>query len=182
MNFHQSTWKCQNWEFGGIPFVQIRKYMNWTFTEELCVITRKNDEKFGKEFTSKLTWGIWQILTQALKNLKNFHFNGHLLRKLYIVWAKKVQRAYLLWHWKVMQNLRKTDLWFGKWQEEFGNFSPEHSKVSKLGLWWNPFIQSRKCTGLKLTEKNEEWCKIWRGIDLLFQNWHKEFDKFWPEH
>ena len=29
---------------------------------------------------------------------------------------------------------------------------------------------------------NEEWCKIWRGIDLSFQNWHGEFDEFWPEH
>ena len=28
----------------------------------------------------------------------------------------------------------------------------------------------------------ETWCKIWRGIDLSFQNWHKEFDEFWPEH
>ena len=26
---------------------------------------------------------------------------------------------------------------------------------------------------------NEEWCKIWRGTDLSFQNWHEEFDKFW---
>ena len=31
---------------------------------------------------------------------------------------------------------RKTDLWFGKWHEEFGKFSPEHSKEPKLGLWW----------------------------------------------
>ena len=28
----------------------------------------------------------------------------------------------------------------------------------------------------------EEWWKIWRGIDLLFQNRHEEFDKFWLEH
>ena len=28
---------------------------------------------------------------------------------------------------------------------------------------------------------NEEWCKVWRGTDLLFQNWHEEFDKFWLE-
>ena len=28
----------------------------------------------------------------------------------------------------------------------------------------------------------EEWYKIWRGIDLSFQNWHDEFDEFWPEH
>ena len=46
---------------------------------------------------------------------------------------------------------RKTDLWFGKWHEEFGKFSPEHSKVSKLGLWWDPFIQSRKCKSLNFT-------------------------------
>ena len=29
---------------------------------------------------------------------------------------------------------------------------------------------------------NEEWCKILIEIDLSFQNWHEEFDKFWPEH
>ena len=28
---------------------------------------------------------------------------------------------------------------------------------------------------------NEEWCKIWRGIDLPLQNWQKELDKFWLE-
>ena len=28
---------------------------------------------------------------------------------------------------------------------------------------------------------NEEGCKIWRRIDLSFQNWHEEFDEFWPE-
>ena len=28
---------------------------------------------------------------------------------------------------------RKTDLWFGKWHEEYGKFSPEQFKVSKLG-------------------------------------------------
>ena len=44
---------------------------------------------------------------------------------------------------------RKTDLCFQKWHEESGKFSPEHSKVYKLGLWWDPFIQSRKCMSLK---------------------------------
>ena len=24
--------------------------------------------------------------------------------------------------------------------------------------------------------------QIWRGIDLSVQNWHGEFDEFWPEH
>ena len=33
-----------------------------------------------------------------------------------------------------------------------------------------------------LCHDNEEWYKIWRGIDLSVQNWHEEFDEFWPEH
>ena len=37
----------------------------------------------------KMTWATWRILTQALKSLKNLHFNGLLLTKVYNVWAKK---------------------------------------------------------------------------------------------
>ena len=33
-----------------------------------------------------------------------------------------------------------------------------------------------------ICQENAEWCKVWRGIDLSFQNWHEQFDKFWPEH
>ena len=86
---------------------------------------------------------------------------------------------------------KKSDLWFGKWHEEFGKFSLEHTKVLKLGLLFGPFIQSRKCMSLKFTRvyelkiykgvvcyDNEEWRKIWKEIDLSVQNWHKEFDKF----
>ena len=29
---------------------------------------------------------------------------------------------------------------------------------------------------------NEEWSKIWGGIDLPFQNWHEEFDELWLEY
>ena len=48
---------------------------------------------------------------------------------------------------------KKPDLLLRKWKEEFGKFSPEHWKVSKLELWWDPFVQSRKCMSLKFTEK-----------------------------
>ena len=49
------------------------------------------------------------------------------------------------------KNWRKRDLWFGKLQEEFDKISTKHSKLSKLGLWWDPFVQSRKCMSLKVT-------------------------------
>ena len=46
---------------------------------------------------------------------------------------------------------RKSDLWFGKLQE-YGKFSPEQLKVSKLGFWWDLLIQSRSMS-LKSTEE-----------------------------
>ena len=36
-----------------------------------------------------------------------FYFDGLFLSKVYEVWAKKIQRSYLSWHWTVMQNLNK---------------------------------------------------------------------------
>ena len=48
---------------------------------------------------------------------------------------------------------RKTDLWFGKWYDEYGKFSPEQLKVSKLAYWWNILIQRRKRVSLKSIEK-----------------------------
>ena len=30
--------------------------------------------------------------------------------------------------------------------------------------------------------ENEEWCKIWREIDLAVLNWHEEFDEIWHKH
>ena len=42
---------------------------------------------------------------EHLKSSKNCHFNGLLLSKVYIVWAKKVQRSYLSWNWMGIQNL-----------------------------------------------------------------------------
>ena len=65
-------------------------------------------------------------MTWALKSLKNFHFNGLFLSRVYIVWAKNYRGV--------------------------------------------------------IFHETEDGYKIWRGIDLSFQNWHKEFDKFWPEH
>ena len=36
-----------------------------------------------------------------------------------------------------------------KKDKKFAKFSPEHLKMSKLGLWWDPFVQSRKGMTLK---------------------------------
>ena len=88
-------------------FMQSRKCLSLKFTEELCIMTVKNDIK--RLVVSKLTWEIWQTLTQAHKSLKNLHFNELLLTKVYNVWATKVQI--------------KSDLCFQKSHEEFGKVS-----------------------------------------------------------
>ena len=95
-------------------------------------------------FVSKMT-GISWILILALKSLKILHFDWSLSCKVYNVWPKNVGRSYLSWHWRI--------LWFWKWHEQFGKFSPQHLKVSKLWLWWNPFIQSRKYMSLEFTRE-----------------------------
>ena len=64
---------------------------------------------------------------------------------------------------------RKIHFWFGKWHEEFGKFSPEQLKISKLELWWDPLIQSRKSVSLNITE---ELCVMEMKNDAnLKRNW-----------
>ena len=77
---------------------------------------------------------------------------------------------------------RKTDLSFQKWQE-FAEFWPEHSKVSKIWIFIGSFsgkhitFDLKKYSGVIL-HCTEKWCKIWRKNDLWFRKWHKKFGKF----
>ena len=57
----------------------------------------------------------------------------------------------------------------------------------KIGILMRSFNPKLKTYELKIhrgviCHDNEQWRKIWRGIDLSFQGWHEEFDKFWAEH
>ena len=150
------------------------------FQQRSCVSlpwTLMQNLKKNWSVVSKMTRS-WSILTWALESLKNLHFFCYCAK--YLMFALKKYRG-IIFHdtggW--CKIWRKMDLWFGKWHEEYGKFWPGHLKVWKLGPWWDPFAQSIKCMSLKFTEELYSW--QW-GIDLSFQNWHKEFDKFWLEH
>ena len=102
---------------------------------------------------SKLTWEIWWILTQALEHSNIFTLMCSFWAK-YILFELKRYRGVIFHETEEWCKIwRKTDLWFEKWHEKFDKFSPEHSKVLKLGLWWDSFVQSRKCISLKFTEE-----------------------------
>ena len=94
---------------------------------------------------------IWWILIWALKRLNNkLHFDWSLLWKVYNVWPKKYRGA-IFHDAKVSGKIwGKTDLWFGKWQEEFGKFLPEHMEVSNLGHWQDPFSKIKYTWAEKL--------------------------------
>ena len=75
-----------------------------------------------------------RILTLALKILKFSILVASFCEK-YITFDLKKYREVIFhgiegWY-KIW---RKTNLWFGKWHEEYGKFLPEPLKVSKLGL------------------------------------------------
>ena len=107
-----------------------------------------------------MTWALEEIL-------KNFHFNGLLLNKVYIVWAKKVQRTYLCWSWREGQNLeriwRGIDLSFQNWHKEFNKIWHEHSKVSKIstlmGTFWAKYVlfELKTYSGIIFHETEERY-------------------------
>ena len=102
---------------------------------------------------SKLTWGIQRIWPKHLKVSNICTLMGSFWTK-YIMFELKKYRGVIFHDTEEWCKIwRKTDLWFGKWHWEFGIFSPEHFKVSKLGNWWDSFVQSRKCMNLKFTEE-----------------------------
>ena len=92
------------------------------------------------------------------------------MTKVYNAWAEIVQGV-VFYHTREWSNIwKKTDLWFGKWIEEFGKFPLEHTKVWKLELSLGPFTQSWKCMILKFTG---ELCSMTMKNDA-------KFEKEWP--
>ena len=83
-------------------------------------------------------------LRQAVESRKRWNSIGYICLKTTFIHLKYYLQIYL--------TLLSTDLWFRKWHEEYVKFPPENLKVSKLGFWWDPLIQSWKRMSLKSTE------------------------------
>ena len=118
--------------------------------------------------------------------LPSLYFDRLLLLKVYTISAKKVQRSYDSRHWRVMQNLKKNDSLFQKWQE-FGEFWSDHSKVSNICTLIGSFrakyitFDLKKYRGVIFYDTDEP-CKICRKSEENWGNGHEKFGKFWPEH
>ena len=90
-------------------------------------------------------------MTRALKNLKNLHFNGLILTKVYNVSAKKVQRSYVWLHSRLIQSLKEN--WLVLPKIDMRNLANFHQSIWKSPNWNIDGIlfSSWKCTSLNFT-------------------------------
>ena len=88
-NFNQSTF--ESLKIGTLIWTKVENVWVWNLPGGIVWWQWRMMEDLKRNwlFSSKLTWGIWQILTWTLKNFKNLPFNRLLLTKVYNVWAKK---------------------------------------------------------------------------------------------
>ena len=75
--------------------------------EDWCKIRRNTELLFQNDKN-------WLNFDLSTRNSQDFHFDWFLMCKLCAVWPKKVQRSYLSWQWRVMQNLKKN--WLVVWK------------------------------------------------------------------
>ena len=130
--------------------------------EDRCTVWRKTNLLFQKwqEFDE-----IW---TEQLQVSKTCTFICSNCAK-YLMFDLKKYRGVIFHDTEGWCKIwRKINLWFGKWHEEYGIFSPEHLKVSKLGFWWDPLIQksmSRKSR--KSMNRGVMWYKSIKSAEEL---------------
>ena len=129
-------------------------------------MTLKSDAKFEEKLFVVLKLArIWWALTRALESLKSLDFDWFFLSKAHNIWPIKVQRSYLSWHWRVMQNLKKN--WLVAWKMTWGIWQifTRALESVKIGTLMGFFFPKLKIYELKIySHDNEEWCKNWRGI------------------
>ena len=115
VNFDPTLKSFKNLHFNGLFLIKI--YNVWVLknTEELAVIILR----INANFEGKMTCFFMKYM-RSLVNLTGapkiviFALWETFLSKIFNVWAKKIQRNYVSWHWKMMQYLKKIGRWFEK--------------------------------------------------------------------
>ena len=90
-------------------FVQSREGMTLKFAEELFVMARKNNAKFEEELTCHFKTDVRKLTNFDLstRKSKTLLFYWLLWPKYIMFELRKVQRSYVWWHWRLMQNLKE---------------------------------------------------------------------------
>ena len=148
MSHNPEDW-CKIWRKTDLLFQKWQEFGEFfRETEEWCKIWRKTDLWFGKWHEA-----YGKFSPEHLEVSKNFSFNGLLLSKVYIDRAKKVQRSYLSWQWRVMQNLKRNWLVFSKLTWGIWLILMRPVESLKICTWWVPFVESIYSFRWKSTEE-----------------------------
>ena len=135
-NVPQNHFKVPKLVLSWDPFVQSTKCIRQKFTEEPCVMTLKNVEKSEEELACR-----FKIDKRNLTNFDSSTWVSKICSLMGCFWPRYIMSELKKYRRVIFQDTRewcnvwrKTDLCFGKWQEEFSKISPEHTKVSNFGL------------------------------------------------
>ena len=79
---------------------------------EVFVMKTKNDAKLEEELTCRFKIDMRNLKNSDPNTQKSLKFmlNGLFLIKVFNFWTKKLQRSYIWWHSRLMQNLKEN--WF----------------------------------------------------------------------
>ena len=133
-------------------------------------MTLESDAKFKE----KLAFGFKNDMTNLVNfnassgKFQNLLFDVQLLSMAYKVSAEKVQKSYLLWHWRVIQTLKKNSrlVWKMTW-ENLMNFNSTSEKFENLHF--GGIFLSKVCNvWAKITQTS---CSVKKG--LWFQKWQE---------
>ena len=135
----------------------------------------------------KMTWGIWKIFTRAFKFLKIRTFMTFICSKLKMYELKFYMGVMCHDNEEWCKIWKGIDLSVQNGHEEFDKFSPEHLKILKIctlmSYFWPKYVIFEIRSYRRVMFNSiQDWYKVWRNTDLHFQEWHKEFGKFSPEH
>ena len=138
----------------------------------------KRDAKFGEKLTCRFKIGIRNFTNfwpEHSKASKMFTLMGSFWAN-YIFFELKKYRGVIFHETKEGCKIwREIDLSCQNWHKEFDKFWCEHSKVSKIftliGSFWGNYIffELKKYREV-IFHETEGGYKIWREIDLSFQN------------
>ena len=125
VNFHASSWK---FSLDGFFLSKAYKVL---------------DEKVQKSVSHDT--GEWCKVCRKTGS-ENLHFDVLLLPIAYKISAKKVQKSYLSWYWRVIQTYLQSLLTYQIYQEKLTfclkNDMSESWKIWKFALWWDIFVWS----------------------------------------
>ena len=96
---------------------------------------------------------------------ENLHFDGFFLSKAYNVLDEKLQKSYVLWHWRVMQSLKKNwhlfpNMTWGIWWILMQTVA-SHKICTLMCYFCQKYIMYEPKKYRRATCHNtEEWCRI----------------------